>query len=108
MPPPKQEPPLKLFFTTNSLRNTTLSVNDDTIFYEIVTRFWHPRLTKIFKLDKEARSMTLVTEIERERGQTARIRFGGEHGRWIESSQFLKWDPDTRYGSPHCSQRDVH
>ena len=48
----KPDPTHILSFTTNSLRNTTASVDDDTLFYEIVTRFWHPHLTKIFKLDK--------------------------------------------------------
>ncbi|KAI0032152.1 hypothetical protein K488DRAFT_50537 [Vararia minispora EC-137] len=98
-PPPKPEPPLEMFFTTNSLRNTTLAVDDDTAFFEIVTRFWHPRLTKIFKLDKEAREMTLVAEIERDPGKNPRVRFGGEHGEWVSASEFLKWDPETRGGT---------
>ncbi|TFY54377.1 hypothetical protein EVG20_g9728 [Dentipellis fragilis] len=76
MPPPrKPEPMHRMVFTTNSLRNTTISVDDDALYYEIVTRFWHPKLTKIFKLDKEAREMSLIAEIERPsgKGEEARL-----------------------------------
>jgi hypothetical protein len=56
---------LRMVFTTNSLRNTTVSVEDDTLYYEIITHFWQPHLTKIFKLDADTRKMVLVAEIER-------------------------------------------
>ncbi|KAI9455906.1 hypothetical protein BJY52DRAFT_1151366 [Lactarius psammicola] len=93
MPPPKKaEPSCRLMLATNSLRNTTIAVEDDTQYYEIVTRFWHPHLTKIFKLEAETREMVLVAEIEREPGKNVRVRFGGEHGEWIREQDFLKWD----------------
>ncbi|KAI0275272.1 hypothetical protein BC834DRAFT_41631 [Gloeopeniophorella convolvens] len=99
MPPPrKAEPNHKMVFTANSIRNTTVSIDDDGLYYEIVTRSWHPHLTKIFKLDKETREMLLVSEIEREPGKNVRVRFGGEHGEWIDEDDFLRWDPQKRGG----------
>ena len=93
MPPPKKaEPNYRMVFATNSLRNTTISVEDDTHYYEVVTRFWHPHLTKIFKRDVETRDMVLVSEIERELDKDVRVRFGGEYGEWIREQDFLKWD----------------
>lgn len=93
MPPPKKvESNYRMEFTTNSLRNTTISVDDDAHYYEVVTRFWHPHLTKIFKRDVGTRDMTLISEIEREPHKDVRVRFGGEHGDWISEQDFLKWD----------------
>lgn len=40
----------KMWLTTNSVRNTTVSLSDDSAYYEIVTRYWEPALTKINKL----------------------------------------------------------
>lgn len=98
MPPPrKQEPPHLLEFATNSLRNTTISVDNDEHYYEVVTRFWHPETTKIFKLDPESRQLNLVAEIDRLKSKQPRIRFGGEQGRWMEESEFLQWDEGKRY-----------
>ncbi|KAI0041897.1 hypothetical protein FA95DRAFT_1639450 [Auriscalpium vulgare] len=100
MPPAKKSNPQhKMVLTTNSLRNTTISVDDDAIYYEIVTRFWHPNLTKIFKLEKELREMVLVAEIERPPKGMAKVRFGGEHGEWINEDEFLRWDSRTRGGT---------
>jgi len=95
MPPPaKPKPSHKLELTTNSLRNTTLSVGDDTIFYEIVTRFWHPHLTKINKTDMETREVFTVAEIEREPGKEPRVRFGGDKGQWMSAAEFVHYDPE--------------
>ncbi len=100
MPPPKKaEPSCRMMLTSNSLRNTTIAVEDDTHYYEIVTRFWHPHLTKIFKLDAGTRDMVLVSEIEREPNKDVRVRFGGEHGEWIREQDFLKWDFQKRLAS---------
>ncbi|KAI0248357.1 hypothetical protein BJV78DRAFT_1107956, partial [Lactifluus subvellereus] len=89
----------RMVFTTNSLRNSTVSVEDDTLYYEIVTRFWHPYLTKIFKLDPDTREMILVAEIEREPGKNVRVRFGGEHGEWTNEQDFMSWDLQKRGGN---------
>jgi hypothetical protein len=86
----------RMVFTTNSLRNTTVSVGDDSLYYEIVTRFWHPYLTKIFKLDTDTRELILVAEIEREPGKTVRVRFGGENSEWINEQDFMNWDSQKR------------
>lgn len=88
---------LRMVFTTNSLRNTTLSVEDDTFYYEIVTRFWHPHLTKIFKLDVDTREMVFVAEIERVPGSNVRVRFGGEDAGWIDELDFMSWDLEKRW-----------
>jgi hypothetical protein len=95
-PPKNAEGYRRMEFTTNSLRNTTISVEDDTLYYEIVTRFWHPHLTKIFKLDVGTREMILVAEIEREPGKNVRVRFGGEHSEWINEQDFMTWDLQKR------------
>ncbi|KAL4246598.1 protein of unknown function DUF6593 [Abortiporus biennis] len=91
MPPPaKPKPPHKVELTTNSLRNTTLAANNDSIYYEVVTRFWHPNLTKINKTDMDTREVSTVAEIERFPGKEARVRFGGENAPWMTASEFVK------------------
>lgn len=93
-PPPKPAPPHKLELTTNSLRNTTISAGDDSMYYEIVTRFWHPHVTRINKADLENLVVTTVAEIERMPGSEPRVRFGGEKGQWILASEFIQFDED--------------
>ncbi|KAF8506524.1 hypothetical protein F5888DRAFT_1790993 [Russula emetica] len=87
-----------MMFTTNSLRNTTVSVEDDSLYYEIVTHFWQPHLTKISKLDADTREMVLVAEIERVPASTVRVRFGGEDAEWINELDFMSWDLKKRGG----------
>lgn len=67
------------------------------MFYEIVTRFWHPHLTKINKTDMESREVYTVAEIEREPGKEPRIRFGGDKGHWMSAAEFVKYDPEHAY-----------
>jgi hypothetical protein len=88
----------RMVFTTNSLRNTTLSLEDDTLYYEIVTHFWQPHLTKISRLDADTREMVLVAEIERVPGSTVRVHFGGEDVEWINELDFMSWDSEKRWG----------
>ncbi|KAF8210645.1 hypothetical protein K438DRAFT_1570403 [Mycena galopus ATCC 62051] len=57
---------------TNSVRNTTLATANDDPYFEIVTRFWHPNITKINKLDPFTSIMTTVCEIDK---KAAKIRF---------------------------------
>ncbi len=59
-----------MMFTTNGLCNTTVSVEDDTLYYEIITHFWQLHLTKVSKLDVDTSQMVLVAEIERVPGST--------------------------------------
>ena len=96
MPPPaaKPKPPPTLEFTMTSLRNTTLSTGDDSLHYEIVTRFWHPNLTKINKFDMETRELITVAEIEGLQSGEPRVRFGGDKSPWQSAADFLKYDPD--------------
>ncbi|EIN04077.1 hypothetical protein PUNSTDRAFT_146604 [Punctularia strigosozonata HHB-11173 SS5] len=88
----KPDPPLKFEFTTNSVRNTTVSVDDDKFIYEIVTRYWHPNITKINKVDVESREVRLIAEIEKAAspGAEERVRLGGEGAQWVDASEFLK------------------
>jgi hypothetical protein len=88
---------LRMVFTTNSLRNTTVSVEDDTLYYEIVTHSRQPHLTKISKLDADTREMVLVAEIERVPGSTVRVRFGGDDAEWINELDFMSWDLEKRW-----------
>ncbi|KIJ18561.1 hypothetical protein PAXINDRAFT_167155 [Paxillus involutus ATCC 200175] len=93
MPPPKKvDPPHKLTFATNSVRNTTFSLNNDKFYYEIVTRFWHPHLTKINKYDYEGRMVTCVAEIESLPKKEVKVRFNtpDAEGEWIRASDFVK------------------
>ena len=95
MPPPKKvDPPHKMVLTTNSLRNTTIAVDDDALYYEIVTRFWHPHLTKIKKLDEDTQEMVTIAELEREPGREPRLRFGGENAEWINAKDWLHNTPE--------------
>ncbi|KDQ55624.1 hypothetical protein JAAARDRAFT_37027 [Jaapia argillacea MUCL 33604] len=102
--PAKTAPSHKLHLTCNSLRNTTISVDNDTVYYEVVTRFWHPDLTKIFRLDKESREMILIAEIKgvQDKGkgkdyQGVWVRFGdhldpeSDEG-WMHENQFVNYD----------------
>jgi len=98
-PPPKPKPPHKLFLTLNSLRNTTFSVNDDKFYYEVVTRFWNPDITRIIKHDFETRELTPLVEIEGLTTKEPKIRFGGEKGDWMPASDFVKFDPDSHGGT---------
>ena len=94
MPPPKKaDPPHKMVLTTNSLRNTTIAVDNDALYYEIVTRFWHPHLTKIKKLDPDTAEMVTIAELEREPGKEPRVRFGGEDAEWVPAWKFLEKEP---------------
>lgn len=91
-PPPKVQPPQKLWFTMNSLRNTAISSPDDSVHYEIVTRFWHPHITKINRCDFENLLVEMVAEIERIPGRESRVRFGGDKGEWISASEFVQFE----------------
>ena len=88
-PPPKADPPHRMVFTTNSLRNTTIAVDNDAFYYEVVTRFWHPTITKIKKLDADSQTLSLIAELEREPGKEPRLRWG-ENSEWIKASDWLK------------------
>ncbi|KAL0957128.1 hypothetical protein HGRIS_003220 [Hohenbuehelia grisea] len=100
MPPPAKKitPPHKLEFATNSLRNTTLAVEDDRYYYEVVTRFWHPTVTKVNRLDPETRELRTVAEIDRTRGKEVKVRFLDSDskdsglGAWTKASEFVKYD----------------
>jgi hypothetical protein len=91
MPPPKKvDLPHKLEFTTNSLRNTTVSVDNDALYYEIVTRFWHPHITKIRKLNGDTMEMVTIAELERFPGKTPRLRWKSEVEDAVEVSRVRK------------------
>lgn len=92
--PPKVEPPHKLTFATNSVRNTTFAAEGDKFYYEIVTRFWHPHLTKINKYDYETRTVNCVAEIESLPKKEVKVRFNtpNAEGEWIRASDFVKID----------------
>jgi len=95
MPPPKKvDPPIILNITTNSLRNTTFAVEDDKFYYEVVTRFWHPNLTKLRKLDQDSGELVTIAELEREPGKQPRIRFGAENSdaEWVSASKWFEKD----------------
>ncbi|KAJ7457791.1 hypothetical protein FB451DRAFT_1274215 [Mycena latifolia] len=80
--------PMIMEFATNSVRNTTVATADDDPYYEVVTRFWHPNLTKINKLNPASRIMTTVCEIDN-KGKEAKIRFlnADKHGEKGEKSE---------------------
>lgn len=87
-------PPHRLVFATNSVRNTTFAVDNDEFYYEIVTRFWHPHLTKINKHDYENRVVTCVAEIESLPKKEVKVRFNtpDAEGEWMPASDFVRCD----------------
>ncbi|KAJ6479406.1 hypothetical protein C8R47DRAFT_1136710 [Mycena vitilis] len=106
--------PMIMELATNSVRNTTFATADDDPYYEVVTRYWHPRVTKINKLDPATRIMTTVCEID-SKGKEAKIRFAEEGakgekklehrlganstlGEWISSEEILKLAPEKPGG----------
>ncbi|EKM54778.1 uncharacterized protein PHACADRAFT_258863 [Phanerochaete carnosa HHB-10118-sp] len=105
-PPPKVQPPHRLELSTNSLRNTAIASADDSIHYEIVTRFWHPHITKINRCDFENLVVDTVAEIERNPGQEPRVRFDGDKGEWVPASQFLNFSED-RIGGTFTGPSDI-
>lgn len=82
--------------TTNSLRNTTFAVDNDVLYYEVVTRYWHPHVTKINKHDPESTEVETVAELEREPGKESRLRFGKD-GEWVSADSWLKKDGQKVY-----------
>ena len=64
-PPPKPEP-LKLVFTTPSIRNVTIATESDDHYYEISTWNWEPCLTKVKRLIPETTTMVLVAELKKD------------------------------------------
>ncbi|KAH7911023.1 hypothetical protein BJ138DRAFT_36989 [Hygrophoropsis aurantiaca] len=97
----KVDPPHKLTFATNSVRNTTFSIDNDKFYYEIVTRFWHPHLTKINKYDYEARVVTCVAEIESLPKKEVKVRFNTAEaeGEWLRASDFIKTEGSSVGGT---------
>ncbi|KAJ8597435.1 hypothetical protein M405DRAFT_724225 [Rhizopogon salebrosus TDB-379] len=91
---PKPPPPRKLTFATNSVRNTTFAEENNKFYYEIVTRFWHPHLTKINKYDYEARVVNCVAEIEDLPKRDVKVRFNtpDAEGEWMRACDFIKND----------------
>ncbi|KAJ7244894.1 hypothetical protein C8J57DRAFT_1082590 [Mycena rebaudengoi] len=94
-------------FATNSVRNNTLATTNDDPYYEIVTRFWHPYLTKINKLDPVSREMSTICEIDKAGGEI-KLRFIDESkttdrksavlGEWVKAGDILKLMPDKPGG----------
>ncbi|KIP09465.1 hypothetical protein PHLGIDRAFT_18640 [Phlebiopsis gigantea 11061_1 CR5-6] len=105
-PPPKPPPPQRLELSTNSLRNTSIASKDDAVHYEIVTRFWHPHLTKINRCDFENLQVTTVAEIDRGSGDEPRVRFGDKDEEWMSASKFMRYDHD-RIGGTFTGSADV-
>lgn len=91
---PKPPPPHKLTFATNSVRNTTFAEDNNKFYYEIVTRFWHPHLTKINKYDYEARVVNCVAEIEDQPQKDVKVRFNtpDAEGEWARACDFIRTD----------------
>ncbi|KAJ7045811.1 hypothetical protein C8F04DRAFT_449972 [Mycena alexandri] len=100
--------PMIMEFATNSVRNTTLATANDDPYYEVVTRFWHPHITKINKLDPASRKMTTVCEIDN-KAKGAKIRFADSRkeksekdssdlGEWVSIEEVLKLAPEKPGG----------
>ncbi|KAJ7902149.1 hypothetical protein B0H14DRAFT_1271656 [Mycena olivaceomarginata] len=96
-------------FATNSVRNTTVATANDDPYFEVVTRFWHPNLTKINKLDPFTGAMNTVCEIDNKEKE-AKIRFLDENekenekhqqgslGEWQSTETLLKLAPERPGG----------
>ncbi|KAJ7268688.1 hypothetical protein B0H12DRAFT_1096153 [Mycena haematopus] len=97
---------LVMELATNSVRNTTVAAANDDPYFEVVSRFWHPNITKINKLDPFTAVMTTVCEIDR---KEAKIRFlkqdekekfpqGSPMGDWVPIETILKLGPEKPGG----------
>ncbi|KAJ7599478.1 hypothetical protein C8J56DRAFT_770032 [Mycena floridula] len=99
-----------LEFTTNSVKNTTLATEDDLHYYEIVTRFWHPTLTKINLLDPDTQILRTIAEIEKTGTRKGipqhQVRFLRETvdlndlqwGEWISCEEFVRVQNPDKIG----------
>ncbi|KAJ6608409.1 hypothetical protein B0H10DRAFT_1815824 [Mycena sp. CBHHK59/15] len=88
-------------FATNSVRNTTLAATNDDPYFEVVTRFWHPNLTKINKLDPETGEMHTICEIDKKgsgKAAEVRVRFVGRSRDWMSAEEILKMAPERPGG----------
>ncbi|KAF8510325.1 hypothetical protein JB92DRAFT_2940947 [Gautieria morchelliformis] len=68
MAPPPAAPPVKLIFTTTSLRNVTIATASDSHYYEVVTHKWEPEAsasTHVRRLQGESGIMLPVAELRR-------------------------------------------
>ncbi|KAJ7504806.1 hypothetical protein B0H11DRAFT_2221008 [Mycena galericulata] len=114
--------PMIMEFATNSVRNTTVATANDDPYYEVVTRFWHPHVTKINKLDPFSQEMRTVCEIDSKGRKEAKIRFlngihggdkktdrtpqpqsekktgAGDLGEWVSTETILKLAPEKPGG----------
>ncbi|KAF7376414.1 hypothetical protein MSAN_00056900 [Mycena sanguinolenta] len=97
-----------LELATNSVRNNTFAAAEDDPYFEVVTRFWHPNITKINKLDPNTAVMTTVCEIDK---KEAKIRFLKQDekekypqdspiglGEWLSIETMLKLAPEKPGG----------
>jgi len=69
MPPrgaPAKPAPLKLEFSTTSIRNTSIATENDVHYYEVSTWDWDPFVTKVKRLIPETTTMVLVAEFKRD------------------------------------------
>lgn len=96
MPPKKPDPPHKMVFTANSVKNTTVAVDSDALYYEVVTRFWHPDITKLNKLDPDSREFETIAEVQRENGKIHKIRLA-VNNEWVPVTELLKNDDNKMY-----------
>jgi hypothetical protein len=71
MPPPTtaKPAPLKLSFSTTSLRNVTIATESDEHFYEVVTWDWHAQITKIRRLVPDSVEMEPVAELKKDKAK---------------------------------------
>ena len=80
----------------NNLGDTTIPVDSDGLYKEIVTHFWHPDLAKVFELEVVTGKMSLVAEVERDSDKVFQIRVGGGRAGQTNELACMNWDIQKR------------
>ncbi|KAF8528161.1 hypothetical protein BU17DRAFT_81393 [Hysterangium stoloniferum] len=94
MPPPPAKPaPIKLVFTTTSLRNVTIATELDEHYYEIVTPAWEAGCTKIKRLHSDSGQIAVIAELKKDDENSPK--YSGL--RFIGPKQ-----PEADFGSPEA------
>jgi len=89
--PTATKTPLRLVFTTNSLRNTVIASHDDEIYYEVVSKSWTPTVTRITRVFMDDMIYSHIAEIESAPRQPVRVSMYGEKSMW-PAGAFVKFN----------------
>jgi len=73
------------------VKNSVISTEGDSIYYEALTQSWTAHITQVKKLDHVTGEMFVIAEIERRKGQEPAIKFKDEKS-FSPASEFISSD----------------